>query len=101
MIPYTEAKVSLSLLHMFLCQLTETGEAELTLNIREALAAAPEGPKDLQGLEGQYLYVLVTVEESTGEVTAVWWWPPWLVQGSLSGSKLKSWLGWFEMLCSV
>ncbi|XP_063051612.1 complement C5 [Engraulis encrasicolus] len=47
-------------------ELTETGEAELTLNIREALDAAPEGPKDLQGLEGQYLYVLVTVEESTG-----------------------------------
>ncbi|KAL2091988.1 hypothetical protein ACEWY4_011786 [Coilia grayii] len=45
------------------------GEAELNLNIREALAAANEGPKDLQQLEGKHLYVIVTVEESTGGIS--------------------------------
>ncbi|XP_031426628.1 complement C5 [Clupea harengus] len=49
-------------------QLTD-GQAELVLNIRQALAAAKDEPKDLQQMDGKHLYVVITVEESTGGLT--------------------------------
>ena len=52
---------------MFVSQLTD-GQAELVLNIRQALAAAKDEPKDLQQMDGKHLYVVITVEESTGEI---------------------------------
>ncbi|XP_041958201.1 complement C5 isoform X3 [Alosa sapidissima] len=44
------------------------GQTELNLNITQALADAKDGPKDLRQLEGTHLYVMITVEETTGGV---------------------------------
>ncbi|XP_062398250.1 complement C5 isoform X1 [Sardina pilchardus] len=44
------------------------GQVELYLNIRKALDDASDGPRDLQQLEGTHLYVMITVEETTGGV---------------------------------
>ncbi|XP_048100545.1 complement C5 [Alosa alosa] len=44
------------------------GQTELNLNITQALADAKDGPKDLPQLEGTHLYVMITVEETTGGV---------------------------------
>ncbi|KAG7480443.1 hypothetical protein MATL_G00056120 [Megalops atlanticus] len=47
----------------------QNGEVEVTLFIQEVLKAHGEGPTSLQELDGKLLYVVVTVQETTGGIS--------------------------------
>uniref|UniRef100_A0A3Q3BGX5 Complement C5 n=1 Tax=Kryptolebias marmoratus TaxID=37003 RepID=A0A3Q3BGX5_KRYMA len=48
--------------------LSEKGEVDVSLNMQEVLKKH-DGPKDLNGLVGSYLYVAVLLQEDTGGIT--------------------------------
>ncbi|KAL0978964.1 hypothetical protein UPYG_G00178580 [Umbra pygmaea] len=50
-------------------QMSESGELEVSINMKKALSAAAVGPKDLEGLLGKHLYVVVMVREPTGGIS--------------------------------
>ncbi|XP_017281314.1 complement C5 [Kryptolebias marmoratus] len=49
-------------------RLSEKGEVDVSLNMQEVLKKH-DGPKDLNGLVGSYLYVAVLLQEDTGGIT--------------------------------
>ncbi|KAM9744624.1 complement C5-like, partial [Menidia menidia] len=49
-------------------RLSSTGEVEVVLNMEEVLKRH-EGPRDLSGLEGQYLYIALLLKEETGGIS--------------------------------
>lgn len=53
---------------MFLCQLSSTGEVDVTVNM-EAILSKHNGPKDINSLVGKYLYIAVLLQEDTGTDT--------------------------------
>lgn len=50
---------------MCIFQLSSTGEVVATVNMEKVLSKH-DGPKDLSGLVGKYLYIAVLVQEDTG-----------------------------------
>lgn len=55
------------MLHFSICvlQLSSIGEVAMSVNMEKVLSKH-NGPKDLNGLLGKYLYIAVLVQEDTG-----------------------------------
>ncbi|XP_008299098.1 complement C5 [Stegastes partitus] len=49
-------------------RLSSSGEVDMVVNMQKVLSKH-EGPKDLNGVVGQYLYIAVLLEESTGGIS--------------------------------
>lgn len=54
---------------VLIAQLSDNGELDVVLNMQQVLSRH-EGPQDLGGLVGKYLYIAVLVEEDTGTTQA-------------------------------